>query len=171
MPAGADATAPRAVAIRAIRPDDVPTVVRYVHELADYEREPNSCLLTADRLHAALFSPHPAVFGHVADVDGEAAAMALWYTTFSTWTGVPGLHLEDLYVAPPYRRLGLARALMARLASTCRQRGWARLEWAVLDWNTSALDFYATLGSAPQDAWTTHRIDGAVLDDLAALDR
>jgi GNAT superfamily N-acetyltransferase len=159
------------VTIRAIRPDDVPAVVRFVHELADYEREPESCLLTADQLHTALFGEHPAVFGHVADVDGDVAGMALWFVTFSTWTGTHGMHLEDLYVSPSYRRLGLARALLARLAATCLERSWARLEWAVLDWNTPALDFYATLGSSPMNGWTTHRVDGRALGDLAALDR
>jgi GNAT superfamily N-acetyltransferase len=160
-----------AVVVRGLRPDDVPTVVRFVHELAEYEREPESCLLTADQLHAALFAEHPAVFGHVAEVDGVLAATALWFTTFSTWTGVHGMHLEDLYVSPSHRRLGLARALLARLAAVCVERGWARLEWAVLDWNTPALDFYATLSSTPQDGWTTHRVDAAALTDLAALDR
>ncbi|MDT7745320.1 MAG: hypothetical protein QOE59_4398 [Actinomycetota bacterium] len=176
MPARPDATAATDPAgpvlrIRELRPDDVPTVVRFVHELAEYEREPESCLLTADQLHAALFSDHPAVFGHVAEVDGSVAATALWFTTFSTWTGVHGMHLEDLYVSPAHRRLGLARALLARLAAVCLERGWARLEWAVLDWNTPALDFYATLSSTPQDGWTTHRVDAAALTDLAALDR
>lgn len=159
------------VTVRAIRPDDVPTVVRFVHELADYEREPESCLLTADQLRVALFAEHPTVFGHVADVDGAVAGTALWFVTFSTWTGRHGMHLEDLYVSPSHRRLGIARSLLARLASTCVERGWARLEWAVLDWNTPALDFYATLGSTPQDGWATHRVDGGALDDLAALDR
>ncbi len=160
-----------AVHVRDIRPDDVAAVVRFVHELAEYEREPESCLLTDEQLHTALFSDHPAVFGHVAEVDGVVAATALWFVTFSTWTGVHGVHLEDLYVSPSHRRLGLARALLARLAATCLERGWARLEWAVLDWNTPALDFYATLSSSPQDGWTTHRVDGTALDDLAALDR
>lgn len=159
------------VTVRDIRPGDVPTVVRFVHELAAYEREPESCLLTEEQLHTALFGEHPAVFGHVAEVDGAVAGTALWFVTFSTWTGVHGVHLEDLYVSPPHRRLGLARALLARLATTCVERGWARLEWAVLDWNTPALDFYATLSSRPQDGWTTHRVDGDALGALAALDR
>jgi GNAT superfamily N-acetyltransferase len=159
------------VTIREIRPEDVPTVVRFVHELADYEREPESCLLTDEQLHAALFGEHPAVFGHVAEVDGVVAGTALWFVTFSTWTGVHGMHLEDLYVSPSHRRHGLARRLLARLATTCVERGWARLEWAVLDWNTPALDFYATLSSTPQDGWTTHRVDGTALDELAARDR
>ena len=174
MHARSDATAAEAaetVRVRAIRPDDVATAVRFVHELAAYEREPESCVLTDDQLHPALFGEHPAVFGHVAEVDGDVAAVALWFVTFSTWTGVYGMHLEDLYVSPSHRRLGLARSLLARLATTCLERGWARLEWAVLDWNTPALDFYATLASSPQDGWTTHRVDGPALDDLAARDR
>jgi GNAT superfamily N-acetyltransferase len=160
-----------AATVRDIRPDDVPTVVRFVHELAEYEREPESCLLTDEQLHEALFSDRPAVFGHVAEVDGVVAGTALWFVTFSTWTGVHGVHLEDLYVSPAYRRFGVARALLARLAATCTERGWARLEWAVLDWNTPALDFYATLSSRPQDGWTTHRVDGAALEALAGRDR
>jgi GNAT superfamily N-acetyltransferase len=159
------------VTVREIRPEDVATVVRFVHELADYEREPESCLLTGEQLHTALFGEHPAVFGHVAEVDGVVAGTALWFVTFSTWTGVHGMHLEDLYVSPSHRRHGLARRLLARLATTCVERGWARLEWAVLDWNTPALDFYATLSSMPQDGWTTHRLDGTALDELAARDR
>jgi GNAT superfamily N-acetyltransferase len=160
-----------AATVRDIRPDDVPTVVRFVHELAEYEREPESCRLTGEQLHEALFSDRPAVFGHVAEVDGVVAGTALWFVTFSTWTGVHGVHLEDLYVSPAYRRFGVARALLARLAATCTERGWARLEWAVLDWNTPALDFYATLSSRPQDGWTTHRVDGAALEALAGRDR
>lgn len=167
----APAQAAPTVTVRAIEPDDVPAVVRFVHELADYEREPESCLLTDGQLHAALFAEHPAVSGHVAEVDGALAAAALWFVTFSTWTGVHGMHLEDLYVSPSHRRLGLARSLLARLAATCVARGWARLEWTVLDWNTQALDFYATLRSTPQDGWTTHRVDGGALTDLASLDR
>ncbi len=154
-----------------MRPDDVPAVVAFVHELAEYEREPESCLLTEAQLRTAVFGERPAVFGHVAVVDGSVAATALWFVTFSTWTGVHGMHLEDLYVSPSHRRLGLARALLARLATVCLERGWARLEWAVLDWNTPALDFYATLASSPMDGWTTHRLDGPALDDLAARDR
>lgn len=159
-----------AATVRDIRPEDVPAVVRFVHELAEYEREPESCRLTDEQLHAALFADHPAVFGLVGEVDGVVAGTALWFATFSTWTGVHGVHLEDLYVSPSHRRSGLARALLARLAATCVERGWARLEWAVLDWNTPALDFYATLSSSPQDGWTTHRVDGSALEALATRD-
>ncbi|WP_433798483.1 N-acetyltransferase family protein [Actinomycetospora sp. CA-084318] len=155
------------VTIRPVGPADVPTLVRFVHELAAYEREPESCLLTADQLHDALFTSAPAVFGTVAEIDGDLAGAAIWFRTYSTWTGVHGLHLEDLYVDPAHRRHGVARALLADLARTCVDRGWARLEWAVLDWNTPALDFYATLASEPLHGWTTHRVDGAALAALA----
>lgn len=155
--------------IRPAEPADVPVLVRFVHELAAYEREPEACRLTTDQLHDALFAPDPAVFATVALVDGDVAGTAIWFRTYSTWTGVHGLHLEDLYVSPAHRRHGVARALLADLARTCVDRGWARLEWAVLDWNTPALDFYATVGSAPMDGWTTHRVDGAALAALAAL--
>ncbi|WP_372460412.1 GNAT family N-acetyltransferase [Actinomycetospora soli] len=153
--------------IRPAEPADVPTLVRFVHELAAYEREPESCLLTDVLLHDALFAPAPAVFATVAELDGAPAGAAIWFRTYSTWTGVHGIHLEDLYVDPAHRRHGVARALLADLARTCLDRGWARLEWAVLDWNTPALDFYATLASEPLDGWTTHRVDGEALVGLA----
>jgi GNAT superfamily N-acetyltransferase len=153
--------------IRPAEPTDVPTLVRFVHDLADYEREPDSCLLTVDQLHEALFGDTPAVFATVAVHDDEVAGAAIWFLTYSTWTGVHGIHLEDLYVSPAHRRHGVARALLAELARTCLRRGYARLEWAVLDWNTPALDFYATLASEPLDGWTTHRVDGPALGALA----
>ncbi|MEJ2871357.1 GNAT family N-acetyltransferase [Actinomycetospora sp. OC33-EN08] len=155
------------VVIRPAEPADLPTLVRFVHELAVYEREPDACRLTEDQLGTALFGPSPAVFASVAGHDGEIAGTAIWFLTYSTWTGVHGIHLEDLYVSPDHRRHGVARALLADLARTCVDRGYERLEWAVLDWNTPALDFYAALGSTPQDGWTTHRVDGEALGALA----
>lgn len=154
--------------IRRVAPADVPAVVGLVHELAAYEREPESCLLTAEQLEAALFAPAPALFGHVAEVDGAVVGCALWFLNFSTWRGVHGLHLEDLYVRPAHRGCGLGRALLAALAAVCVERGYGRLEWAVLDWNTPAIDFYRALGAAPLDGWTTFRLDG---DALAVLGR
>ena len=155
------------VTIRPAEPADVPVLVRFVHELAAYEREPDACLLTDGALHEALFGDTPAVFATVALHDDVIAGAAIWYLTYSTWTGVHGIHLEDLYVSPAHRRHGVARALLAELARTCLRRGYARLEWAVLDWNTPALDFYATLASEPLDGWTTHRVDGPALGALA----
>ena len=155
-------------AIRRVRVEDVPAVVALVRELAAYERAPDECTLTEAALAASLFADEPAVFGHVAEVDGEVVGIALWFLTYSTWTGTRGLHLEDLYVRPSHRRHGLGVALLATLAAECRTRGFARLEWSVLDWNRPALDFYATLGAVPMDEWTVQRVDGAALAGLAA---
>jgi GNAT superfamily N-acetyltransferase len=103
----------------------------------------------------------------VADVDGGIAAMALWFVNFSTWDGVAGIHLEDLFVRPEFRRRGLARALMATLASECLQRGYTRLSWAVLNWNTDAITLYDGIGGEPQHEWTTYRLSGPSLAGLA----
>ena len=155
-------------AIRRIERHDVPTVVALVHELADYEREADSCHLTEEQLDAVLFCDAPALFGHVAEVDGEVVGMALWFLSFSTWRGVHGIYLEDLYVTPAHRGAGYGKALLAHLARRCVDAGHGRLEWSVLDWNTPAIDFYVGLGAVPMDGWTTHRLTG---DALAALAR
>ena len=154
--------------IRRVEPGDVDPVVGLVHELAEYERAADSCLLTAGRLTAALFGPSPALFGHVAEVDGEVVGCALWFLSFSTWRGVHGLYLEDLYVRPAHRGAGLGRALLAALAGVCAERGYARLEWAVLDWNAPSIAFYRAIGAVPMDGWTTQRLDGDALAALAA---
>jgi GNAT superfamily N-acetyltransferase len=156
------------VSIREVRPEDVPAVVRLVHELALYEREPESCHLTEEQLSTALFGPAPALFGHVAESDGEVVGCALWFLNFSTWRGVHGIYLEDLFVRPEHRGSGLGRALLARLAEVCAERGYGRLEWSVLDWNEPSIAFYRSLGAVAQDEWTTYRLDG---DALMALGR
>jgi GNAT superfamily N-acetyltransferase len=154
--------------IREIREDDVGAVVALVHELADYEREARSCTLTPAQLRAALFGPAPALFGHVAEVGGEIVGCALWFLNFSTWRGVHGVYLEDLYVRPAHRGAGLGRALLARLAAVCAERGYARLEWAVLNWNEPSIGFYRALGARPQDGWSVFRLDRDALRALAA---
>ncbi|HXV94605.1 MAG TPA: GNAT family N-acetyltransferase, partial [Pseudonocardia sp.] len=121
----------------------------------------------------ALFGPAPALFGHVAEVPAtgggtEVVGCALWFLNFSTWRGVHGIYLEDLYVRPAHRGAGLGRALLARLAAVCAERGYARLEWSVLDWNTPSIGFYRSLGAVGMDGWTTFRLDG---EPLAALGR
>ena len=154
--------------IRDVEERDVDAVVALVHELADYERAPEQCHLTAAQLRAALFGPAPALFGHVAEVDGAVVGCALWFLNFSTWRGVHGVYLEDLYVQPAHRGNGLGRGLLARLAAVCADRGLARLEWAVLDWNEPSIAFYRALGAVALDEWTGFRLDGAA---LAALTR
>jgi GNAT superfamily N-acetyltransferase len=156
--------------IRTARPDDVPVIRALVQELADYEREPEAVEATEADLHAALFGAEPAAWAHVAEVDGEVVGFALWYRTFSTWKGRPGLWLEDLYVRPPARGHGIGKALLVELAQLCVARGWPRFEWWVLDWNEPAQGFYRTLGARPEDAWTVWRVDGEALAALARSD-
>jgi GNAT superfamily N-acetyltransferase len=149
--------------IRAVEERDVDAVVALVHELAEYEHAAEHCLLTSTQLHTALFTPAPALFGHVAEKDGVVVGCALWFLNFSTWRGVHGLYLEDLYVQPAHRGAGIGRALLARLATVCAERGLARLEWAVLDWNEPSIGFYRSLGAVLLDEWTVFRLDGAAL--------
>jgi GNAT superfamily N-acetyltransferase len=156
--------------VRDVTPDDVDAVVGLVHELAAYERAAEDCALTAAQLHAALFGPAPALFGHVAVVDGAVVGCALWFLNFSTWRGVHGIYLEDLYVRPQHRGAGLGRALLARLAAVCVERGYGRLEWWVLDWNAPSIGFYRSLGAVPMDEWTVFRLDGAALTALGRPD-
>jgi len=154
--------------VRPVKPGDVAEVVTMVHELAAYERSADACALTTEELSAALLGPAAALHGHVvAEPDGSLSAFALWFLNFSTWRGVHGIYLEDLYVRPSARGRGLGRALLAELAATCVARGYARLEWWVLDWNTPAIEFYRSLGAQPMDEWTVWRVDGEALQRLA----
>jgi GNAT superfamily N-acetyltransferase len=154
--------------IRRAVPADVPAIHRLIRELAGYERSLAEVTGTPEQLGQALFGPEPAVFAHVAEVDGQVAGFALWYLNFSTWLCSHGIYLEDLYVTPELRGHGIGRALLAELAALCVQRGYGRLEWWVLDWNEPALGFYRSLGATGMDEWTVHRLTGQALADLAA---
>lgn len=152
--------------IRVARPDDVPVILEMIRELAEYEREPDAVRATEADLAAALFGPEPAVFAHIAEQEERPVGFALWFRSFSTWTGTHGIYLEDLYVRPDYRGHGHGRALLAELARLCVERGYQRLEWWVLDWNAPSIDFYRSLGARPMDEWTVYRMDGAALRAL-----
>lgn len=157
--------------IRPAQPADVPGIVSMVHDLAEYERAPEQCRLTADQLHAALFCEHPALFGHVATgrvagAETELLGFALWFRNFSTWEGAHGIYLEDLYVRPEARGAGLGVQLLAVLAATCLERGYRRLEWSVLHWNP-ARAFYHGLGAVAMDEWLPYRLSGDALRRLA----
>ncbi len=155
--------------IRAAVPADVAALLGLVRDLAAYERAPAAVEMDEVALDAALFGADPVAGCEVAAAPGgEVVGLALWYRTFSTWTGVAGIHLEDLYVRPEHRGTGHGRALLARLAAICVERGHGRLEWNVLDWNSPAIGFYRALGAVPLEEWTTFRLDGAALRDLAA---
>jgi GNAT superfamily N-acetyltransferase len=156
--------------IRPATPDDVSTILDLIAELAEYEREPDAANATEADLQAALFGPSPAAFAHVAIHDGEpadVAGFALWFLNFSTWTGKHGIYLEDLYVRPAFRREGHGRALLAEISRIATDRGYARFEWSVLDWNTSAHAFYESIGATQNDEWTTWRLAGPALTALA----
>ena len=153
--------------IRAAQPDDVPTILALVRELASYEREPDAVTATEADLMHALFGPQPALFGLIAEHEAETAGFALWFLNFSTWLGRHGVYLEDLYVRPDLRGHGYGRALLVELASIADARGYGRMEWSVLDWNETAHGFYASLGAVPMHEWTTWRLTGAALASLA----
>ena len=159
-----------------IRPatiDDVPVVVRLVHELATYEREPEAVVATEEHFRTALFGPDPRVHCLIAEHDGdpgngEVVGFAVWFVSFSTWLGSHGIYLEDLFVRPTARGQGHGRALLAELARIAVDRGYGRVEWAVLDWNVDAQAFYRNLGAQPMDEWTTWRLTSDALRTLGA---
>jgi GNAT superfamily N-acetyltransferase len=153
--------------IRRATLEDAAAITGMIHELAEFERSAEHCTVTEKQIAAALFGPAPTVYGHVAEVEGEIAAMALWFHNFSTWDGVAGIYLEDLFVRPGFRRRGLARALLATLAAECVDNGYTRLSWAVLNWNADALTLYDGVGGEPQREWTTYRLSGPRLAELA----
>lgn len=156
------------MSVRPVRPDDVPAVVALVEELADYEKALHEVRLTEEQLTDVLFGPSPALFGHVAEVDGQVAGIALWFLNFSTWRGTHGVYLEDLYVQPAHRGSGLGRELLRTLAELCVDRGYSRLEWWVLDWNTPSIEFYKAAGAVPMDEWTVYRLTDDALGSFAA---
>jgi GNAT superfamily N-acetyltransferase len=153
--------------IRRAIPEDAADITDMIHALAEFEHGADQCTVTETQICTALFADFPTVHGHVAEVDGEIAAMALWFFTFSTWDGVAGIYLEDLFVRPRFRRRGLARALLAALAGECLDNGYTRLSWAVLNWNSDANALYDGIGAEPQREWTTYRLSGPRLAELA----
>src|ERR687893_1073799 len=156
------------MSVRPIRPDDVPAVVGLVCELAEYEKAAHEVRLTEEQLRTALFGDAPALFGHVAVADdGAVVGTALWFLNFSTWRGTHGIYLEDLYVQPAHRGTGLGRELLRTLAALCLQRGYSRLEWWVLDWNTPSIAFHEAAGAVPMDEWTVFRLTDDALTDFA----
>ena len=167
MTIGSEARPPADVAIRPPRPAEAPLVLALIRELADYERLAHEVTATAEDVSRALFGERPDAEALLAFHDGEPVGFALFFHNYSTFVGRRGLYLEDLFVRPAARGLGIGQALLRRLAAVALERNCGRLEWAVLDWNESAIGFYRSLGAQAMDAWTVYRLDGANLAALA----
>lgn len=159
--------------VRAAVPDDVPAILDLIHQLAEYELEPDAVQNTPSLLHDHLFGDHPRVFCHVIDdvVDGttQVVGMAIWFETYSTWEGLHGIWLEDLFVIPAMRGRGHGKTLLLHLAKLAVERGYSRYEWTVLDWNTPSIEFYESIGAVPMHEWTTYRLDGDALHSAVQL--
>lgn len=154
--------------LRAATPADVPQVLRFIRDLAVYERLEHMVSATEEQLHETLFGPRPFAEVILAEWKGRPAGFALFFHNFSTFLGQPGIYLEDLFVEPDLRGNGIGKALLVRLAEIAVERRCGRLEWAVLDWNEPSLAFYKSLGAAPMSDWIIHRVTGDALERLAA---
>lgn len=154
--------------VRRAMPGDEPAILRLIHALALYEHEPDAVKASEASLTETLFAPDAQVFAHVAEIEGEIIGIAVWFLNYSTWTGRPGIYLEDLVVDETVRRNGAGRGLFRALAQEALARGCVRIDWAVLDWNESAMGFYRAIGGRRQAGWQPWRIDGAALAALAA---
>jgi GNAT superfamily N-acetyltransferase len=162
------------VSIREARPDDVGMIFGWIVELAEYERARDQVRGSPELLEDALFGEHPSAEGLVAETRAESgswqpAGFAVFHLTFSTWECRPGIWLEDLYIPPAHRRSGVGGALISHLAKLTLARGYTRLQWAALDWNAPALDFYVKIGAERLDEWMIHRLDAEALARVAGL--
>jgi GNAT superfamily N-acetyltransferase len=152
--------------IRPATPDDIPQILAFIRELADYEREPASAVATHADLLRDGFTEPKRFHCQIAEYEGAPAGFALYFYNYSTWRGHAGIYLEDLFVRPTFRGKGIGKALLSRVAAIAGAEGCPRFEWAVLNWNTPAIDFYDAIGAVPMSEWTTMRLAG---DALARL--
>jgi GNAT superfamily N-acetyltransferase len=147
---------------------ELPLILRFIEELAAYEKLAHEVTATEEILRAWLFGPRPAAEVVIGYANAEPAGFAVYFQTFSTFLGRPGVYLEDLYVSPGWRGRGLGRRLLAHVASVAVDRGYGRMEWSVLRWNELALDVYRKIGARPMDEWMVQRLTGAALRNLAS---
>lgn len=154
--------------IRPATPADVPQILAFIRALAEYEREPDAVTATEENLLADGFGPNPYYHCLIAEHAGRPVGFALYFFNYSTWLGRPGLYLEDLFVPPEFRGLGIGKALLKRVAAIAQEKGCPRLQWEVLDWNTPAIDFYRAMGADFLDEWRNVRVTGDALKRLAA---
>ncbi|MFT3859860.1 GNAT family N-acetyltransferase [Micropruina sp.] len=160
-------TLPDGAVLRAARPGDEAGILACIQALAVYEREPDAVENTVELLTETLFGPSPRAFAHLVERAGRIVGIALWFHTYSTWTGRQGIWLEDLFVFDDHRGRGYGKALMAALAAVCVERGYPRFEWTVLDWNAPSIAFYRSIGAVGMEEWTTQRLTGDALGALA----
>ena len=146
---------------------DLPLLLRFIKELAAYEKLADEVVATEEVLRASLFGPHPAAEAVIAYAGGEPVGFAIYFQTFSTFLGRPGLYLEDLYVPPAWRGHGIGRLLLAYVAGVALDRKYGRMEWSVLDWNELALGVYRRIGARAMNEWTVHRLTGDAIRRLA----
>lgn len=154
--------------IREASPTDIPAIFDLIQQLARYEKLLHEVVATEELLERHLFGPHPAAEVLMAERSRKVVGFALFFTSFSTFLGKPGVWLEDLFVIPEARDLGIGKALLSRVAEITHERGYGRLEWTVLDWNEPAIGFYRKLGAVPMDEWTTYRLTGEALEKVAS---
>jgi GNAT superfamily N-acetyltransferase len=149
--------------IRSAEPKDTLTILRLIKALAEYERLLDQVVNDEALVRDAFFSAHPKSFCEIAEVEGEAVGYAIWFYSYSTFSGRHGIYLEDLYVEPKHRGAGIGRAFLKNLAARCVREGLTRFEWSVLDWNEPSIGFYKSLGAVPVDGWIRYRLDGEAL--------
>lgn len=154
--------------VRRAKPGDVPDILRLIRHLATYERQPDAVAATEASIRGTLFADNPQVFAHVAEASGAIVGIAVWFLNYSTWTGRMGIYLEDLVVDEAARGTGAGKALFRALAQEAVARDCPRIDWAVLDWNESAMDFYRAIGGRPQSGWQPWRLDEPAIKALAA---
>ena len=152
--------------VRAV-PQDCEVILELIKNLAEYEKAPNEVKATVKDLEATLFSTQPSAFCDLVRVEGKTVGFAIWFLNYSTWQGKYGIYLEDLYIKPEFRGFGFGKSLLKHLARICIEKGYGRLQWWVLDWNKSAIDFYLSLGAEAMDEWTVFRVSGKALQTLA----
>ena len=152
--------------IREATPKDLDSIWDLILGLAEYEKASDQVKTTKEQIGKSLFEEDVAKC-HVAEIDGEVIGIAQWFLNYSTWTGVPGIYLEDLFVKPEFRGKGAGLALMKELARICVAKGYARFQWWVLDWNEPSINFYKKLGAVPMDEWTVYRLSGEALEKFA----
>lgn len=155
------------LAIRAARPDDGALVFALVRELAAYEKLSAEVDASEEAIAAALFAPQPRLYCDIAEWSGEPAGFAVWFLNYSTFRGRPGIYVEDIFVRPAFRKRGIGKALMGRLARRCVEDGYARFEWAVLGWNAPGIAFYRSIGAQVMEDWRICRLSGEALTDFA----